>query len=518
MNSVNIGSCYMWPLLHSIMIRGSALVSLLSLNSCGLQKVDVSSRVDSSITSPASKENPQTPYIDPAASDLWPAAKDILDRKCIPCHSAKGPATFAVFDFKTEEEFKLSRFIVPGKSIDSLLIKKSIGFDQSSNMPIGAAWSATEYDALKSWVDGMSTGSRPIGPATSYLVFPGYECRDPGLASAVESRTLKRKTKQELSYKLKDLLSYRLSDQSIANQISDLLDPSFSRMPAERHEKMDVFDQSTNLDFLENYFQAVFIFATEVTKTPALIQDFTDSTCITSGAPTQACIDGVITDLSYSIMERVPLAADIAGLKAAYNADASGRVRGLIATMLMSVPSTHHLYYRGTAVSPNQYLLTDLELAYKMSYLLWGSIPDPTLLTLAKQNQLTQGSNFETQLARMTNHAYFDRGLNNFFTNWYKLDHLQALNKIAPRTLTKLALFGVTDAEKLLQDIKVDGLLFSNWVVKQDLSYDELLLNRRSFAPTGDLAAKIYNVAAWDKANPTEINHSASRAGILTRA
>ena len=391
----------------------SMICVIVTALSCSIQKTEKSSRVKASSGSPSSADSPYVPSTDPAASSLWPAAKEILDKKCISCHSATGSASFAAFDFKTEEEFKISRFIVVGKSSESLLIRKSIGFDTSSNMPIGAGWSAAEYSTLKSWVDGMSVGA-PTGPAAPYLVFPGYECRDPSLASAVESRKLKRKTKDELKNKLKDLLAYRLTNQTTATQIANLLDDPFSRIPGEKNEQMDIFDQSVNLDLLENYFQAVYILASEVTKTTALIQDFTDSTCITGATPNAACIDGVITDLSYSILERAPLPADMTAMKAAYNADTTGRVRGLIATMLMSIPSTHHVYYSGSVVGANQYQLSDLELAFKMSYLLWGSIPDPTLLTLARQNQLTQGGNLDAQLTRMMDHAFFDRGLNNF--------------------------------------------------------------------------------------------------------
>ena len=62
--------------------------------------------------------------------------------------------------------------------------------------------------------------------------------------------------------------------------------------------------------------------------------------------------------------------------------------------------------------------VSQYELGSRLSYFLWSSMPDDELLTLASQNQLTQGDNLMRQAKRMLQDSRGDRLASEFATYW----------------------------------------------------------------------------------------------------
>jgi len=73
--------------------------------------------------------------------------------------------------------------------------------------------------------------------------------------------------------------------------------------------------------------------------------------------------------------------------------------------------------------------LSDLELATRLSFFLWSSIPDDTLLDLAAKHQLSQPAVLEKQVRRMLADSRADALVTNFAGQWL---HLRNLKTIAP--------------------------------------------------------------------------------------
>jgi len=73
--------------------------------------------------------------------------------------------------------------------------------------------------------------------------------------------------------------------------------------------------------------------------------------------------------------------------------------------------------------------VSDLELASRLSFFLWSSIPDDTLLELAAKNQLSQPGMSEKQVRRMLADPRADAMVSNFSGQWL---HLRNLKTIAP--------------------------------------------------------------------------------------
>ena len=82
------------------------------------------------------------------------------------------------------------------------------------------------------------------------------------------------------------------------------------------------------------------------------------------------------------------------------------------------------LEQRPGAVRP----LTDLELASRLSYFLWSSMPDDELLGLANRKQLRTGSNLDAQVARMLKDPKAAALVENFSGQWLQTRNLKLAN------------------------------------------------------------------------------------------
>jgi hypothetical protein len=86
------------------------------------------------------------------------------------------------------------------------------------------------------------------------------------------------------------------------------------------------------------------------------------------------------------------------------------------------VDGSARLKSRPTAVSPQPYRLSDLELASRLSFFLWSSIPDDTLLSLAEKNRLSDPAILEQQVRRMlADPRAVDALVDDFAAQWLNL-------------------------------------------------------------------------------------------------
>ena len=75
---------------------------------------------------------------------------------------------------------------------------------------------------------------------------------------------------------------------------------------------------------------------------------------------------------------------------------------------------------------PNAHRLTDFEIASRLSFFLWSSIPDEELLSVAARGQLTDPSVLRTQVQRMLGDSRSMALVRNFAAQWLYLRNVQA--------------------------------------------------------------------------------------------
>ena len=119
------------------------------------------------------------------------------------------------------------------------------------------------------------------------------------------------------------------------------------------------------------------------------------------------------------------------------------------------------------------YRLSDLELASRLSFFLWSSIPDDELLDVAARGQLEDPAILEQQVARMLRDARSDALVENFFGQWLLLRNMRT---VAPDTEAFLDF-----DENLREAMERETELFVESQVRDDRSVLDLLRSDYTF-------------------------------------
>ncbi len=153
--------------------------------------------------------------------------------------------------------------------------------------------------------------------------------------------------------------------------------------------------------------------------------------------------------------------------------------------------------------------LTDLELASRLSYFLWSSMPDDELLGLAARGQLRQGKNLDLQVARMLKDPKSRALVENFAGQWLQT---RSLSRVEP---DRGRFEGFDEPLRLAMRREVE--LFFAAVVKDDrpiadfLHADYTFLNERlarHYGISGVVGDNFRRVALADR----------NRGGVVTMA
>jgi hypothetical protein len=154
----------------------------------------------------------------------------------------------------------------------------------------------------------------------------------------------------------------------------------------------------------------------------------------------------------------------------------SGRKKGTfesgIQSALRLILASPNFLFRGEPDPPavaagTIYPVSDLELASRLSFFLWSSIPDDQLLTAAAQGKLKDAAALDRQVRRMLADPRSDALVTNFAAQWLFLRNLQT-------TLPDNATFPNFD-DSLRQSFRRETELFFESIMREDRSILDLL-------------------------------------------
>jgi hypothetical protein len=150
------------------------------------------------------------------------------------------------------------------------------------------------------------------------------------------------------------------------------------------------------------------------------------------------CARTILRTLARRAYRRPVVDDDIEPLWSVYRqrAGAAGFEAGIEAaleSLLVSFEFLYRVEQDPAGVPPSSsYAISDLELASRLSFFLWSSIPDDTLLTLAEKKQLHTPSVLEQQVNRMLKDSRSDAFTENFTGQWLMLRNLDAVRPDLP--------------------------------------------------------------------------------------
>ena len=152
-------------------------------------------------------------------------------------------------------------------------------------------------------------------------------------------------------------------------------------------------------------------------------------------AGSEACVRSWIERFGRRAWRRPLSAAQREAMETLYDETlASSDAAQAVAAVLQAFLQSPHFLYRaelGVDASPAQdaVALDAWELASRLSYLMWGSMPDDELLEAAEQGRLSTAEEIESQARRMLEDPRARAMVNHFFEQWLGYTRLTSLDK-----------------------------------------------------------------------------------------
>lgn len=240
--------------------------------------------------------------------------------------------------------------------------------------------------------------------------------------------------------------------------------------------------------------------------------------CSPTAVDESACAGQFIDKFGARAYRRPVLAAERARLLALYQdgrmaggLDFTGGIRLVIEAMLQSPGFLYHweLGPQTPELEGKLVRLGPYEVASRVSYFLWGSMPDDSLLAAAAANQLRTEDQVATQVQRMLNDERAQSNIVSFFEEWL------GLTELSQRTKDEKVYPEFTDTLRTAMTDELRALTTS--VVFDGDGRLETLLTGTSATVAPPLDA-IYGMKdAGSAPQPLQLN-PAERSGLLTRA
>jgi cytochrome c5 len=194
-----------------------------------------------------------------------------------------------------------------------------------------------------------------------------------------------------------------------------------------------------------------------------------------------ACAKQILSTLARRAYRRPATDADVQRLLGFYtNARATGSfdagIRGALEWLLVSPDFLFRIETDPATVAPRTpYRLSDLELASRLSFFLWSSIPDDELLNLAIDGKLREAIVFDQQVRRLLADPRARTALvDSFFSQWLQVRNVWLLTPDANR---KHPWFD----DNLRTAIVKETELFLDGQLKEDRSIVDLLTSNETF-------------------------------------
>lgn len=194
------------------------------------------------------------------------------------------------------------------------------------------------------------------------------------------------------------------------------------------------------------------------------------------------CARKIVSNLARRAFRRPVTDEDINPLMAFYKAGYTdgGFDRGVRNAVTAILASPHFLYRAesGNAVGGAR-TLSDLELASRLSFFLWSSLPDEELLDLATRSRLSQPDVLAKQVRRMLADSRAKSLVDDFAFQWLnvaKLDEITPDNRLFPQAS------GLLDPRAMFKDelrLFIDSVLRENRNVSELLTANYTFLNER---------------------------------------
>jgi len=279
---------------------------------------------------------------------------------------------------------------------------------------------------------------------------------------------------------------HRLNNTEYNNTVRDLLGTATQPAAMFLAEEGLQFDNTATalgmtISQYEGYFQAASDLLTESLANPAQRARF--MTC-TPAATADPCARKIIETFGMKIYRRPLEAAEVTRAMKVYDDDFARAKSGpdaiglAMRAMLSAANFLYRIEYDPTPTSVAPHPLSGYELASRLSYLNWSSMPDATLFDAAKSGELVKPAVLEAQVDRMIADPKSSSFVESFAGQWLDIRNIithSTVPQVFPTYTTTLADAMMSEGYMWFQDFLTKDRPLTEWFTA-DFNYvnDEL--------------------------------------------
>jgi len=228
------------------------------------------------------------------------------------------------------------------------------------------------------------------------------------------------------------------------------------------------------------------------------------------------CVDKILTNVAHHAWRRPVTRAEVASLtKFVVLAKTNGQTaeQGIQLALQAMLVSPHFLFrieHDPNPTDPNRvHPISDIELANRLSYFLWSSMPDDELLTLAEAGKLHTPEMLDAQIKRMLADERSSAIAANFAGQWLELRNLDVV-KPDPQKFPDWS-------PELRDAMKTETNLFFDHILRENRPMSEFLDARYTFL--NERLAKHYGIEGVKGPEFRRVDLTIDqRGGILSQA
>jgi hypothetical protein len=233
-------------------------------------------------------------------------------------------------------------------------------------------------------------------------------------------------------------------------------------------------------------------------------------------APNEArpCAERIVSSLGSAAYRRPLTAGDLKGLMTFYDAGAKDGFEPGIRTALEAILASPHFIFRFEELPPNarpgeRYAISDMDLAARLSFFIWGTAPDAKLVALARAGTLSSPSVLRAQTLRLLGDARSEALATRFAAQWLRLSDIE---KVHPDALQYPHFH-----EQLSLAMQRETQLFFHSIVRENRSVLDLF--RADYTYVNELLARHYGIAGVTGDEFRKVDYPDDRrAGLLGHA
>jgi hypothetical protein len=188
-----------------------------------------------------------------------------------------------------------------------------------------------------------------------------------------------------------------------------------------------------------------------------------------------------------------------------------------VVALLLTAPHMMYFVEHGQSGADSTAPLDAYEIASRLSYHFWQTLPDEGLFAAARSGDLLTEAGYAAEVERVFNDPRTRAAMGELFGQWLDNTTLEELDARVGTPLFDAFTDGYTPGpdlrEHMLSEV-TDAALY--YTFEHPGTFRDLLTSNNSFAKTEDLAT-IYKVPVWSGGEPPDFTEP-ERAGLVTRA